>query len=186
MDWFEAKIPGADLEVLVEETDIIGLFTPLYVDTLPYPVIRFLEELADNHAPALAGKRFFVISGCGFPDLSLFEPLFGSCRCFARATGMTWLGGMGYVGAPMLDGKMPEDLGRRGKSIIAGLREALDAVLDGRMVPETAQKAFALVIPRFLFRPLAWYLNRASRKNAARAGTDIHAAPYSGRERSSR
>lgn len=178
IDYLDGKADEGELQRKLKESEIIGLCTPLYVDTLPYPVMALLETLAEEYTTELDGKRFFTIAGCGFPDSTLFQPIFGTCECFARATAMTWLGGMGTGGAPMLDGKSPAELGKRGKAISQGLQLALAAVLDDRSITDEARDSFSLNIPRFLLRPLAWYLNRNAKKDASTKGTNILARPY--------
>lgn len=167
-----------ELKDSLADADILGLFTPLYVDTLPYPVISLLETMADGCRSELRGKRLFTVSGCGFPDFRLFEPVFGTCNSFARATGMVWLGGMGYVATPLQDGRDPADMGKRGLGIIDGLRLALNAVLEGRMIPEEAQQTFAMNVPRFFKYLMPLVGNHAAKKNCKKLGTDIYTRPY--------
>lgn len=168
----------SELTTCLAGAEILGLFTPLYVDTLPYPVISLLEDLANQCKKELEGKRFFTVSGCGFPDLRLFEPVFGTCKSFARATGMVWLGGMGYVATPMQDGRNPADMGGRGQGIVDGLRLALNAVLEGRRIPEEAQQAFAMKVPWFFKYLMPLVGNHAVKKSCKKLGTDVYARPY--------
>ena len=178
IDFHEGKKDIGDLKKALSGTDIIGLFTPLYVDALPYPVIELLENLGAACREELKGKRLYAISGCGFPDFTLFEPVFGACACFARSMEMTWLGGMGYVATPMQDGQDPDKMGKRGQGIITGLQLALDAVLEGRMVTEEAQREFAMHFPRPLLYLFAPFVNILARRSCRKLGTDLYARPY--------
>lgn len=96
IEYFDGGKSFGDLKTILSQSEIIGLLTPLYVDTLPYPVIWFLERLSCELKSELHRKSFFAIGQCGFPDVTLCQPLLGSCRCFAEAIGMNWLGGLGY------------------------------------------------------------------------------------------
>jgi multimeric flavodoxin WrbA len=156
----------ADLKCLVSKNDIIGLITPLYVDTLPYPVIWFMEKLSAELGSELRGKGFFAISQNGFPDITLFEPLLGSCRCFAESTGMQYMGGLGYGGGAIIDGALLEDLGKKGEKITAGFKLALESICRGEKIPSESQEMITMKIPKIFYWPLAVYLNRNARKTA--------------------
>lgn len=159
--------------------DVIGLVSPLYVDTLPSPVIWFLERLAEEFPEELKGKGFFAIGQCGFPDATLCQPLLGSCRCFAAAVKMNWLGGLGYGGGAIIDGLPLETLGGRGRKITAALSLALQDMQKGRTISTEAQDLMAIRIPKLFYRPLAIFLNRRTRKLAKHHGvTDLKRKAY--------
>jgi len=50
----------------VEDTDLIILSFPLYVDSLPAPVIRAMELISERRSER--NTRFAAISNCGFPE----------------------------------------------------------------------------------------------------------------------
>ena len=174
IEYFDGGKSFEDLKAILGQSKIISLVTPLYVDTLPYPVIWFLERLLRELKPELRGKRFFAIGQCGFPDVTLCQPLLGSCRCFAEATGMNWLGGLGYGGGAIIDGALLEDLGSKGKKITAAFKLVLADVIHGRKISSKAQNLLTVKIPIILYRPLAAFLNYKARKTAQKSGiTDL-------------
>lgn len=177
-DFFERKSDIALAAEKINQSDAVALIAPLYVDTLPYPNIWFLEQLYAKHKEKLAGKRFFAVGQCGFPDVTRMEPMLNTCRLFANASGMSWIGGLGYGGGAMLDGKHLEDLGKNGEKITAGLKLAVACALGKDTIPQEAQSLLTLKIPKILFRPLAAFLNRASVKKAREYGTDVRSKPY--------
>lgn len=179
IDYCEQKQSFEKLREIINQSDIIGLVAPLYVDTLPYPAIWFLEELSNKIKEELEGKSFFAIGQCGFPDIKLIEPLIGSCKCFADKTRMKWLGGLSYGGGAILDGAHMEDLGKKGEKITSGLSIALESIIKEEDIPSKAQDLLTIKIPKILYRPLAEYLNFNSRRIAKKNGvTDIERKFY--------
>lgn len=179
IDFYDGKRNFNDLKDIISHCNIIGLVTPLYVDTLPYIAIWFLEELASQLKDELEGKSFFAIGQCGFPDIKLVEPLIESCKCFSHSTQMKWLGGLSYGGGAILDGALMEDLGSKGEKITSGLKVALESIVKGEDIPQKAQDLLTIKIPRILYRPLATFLNFNSRKIAKKNGvTDIERKFY--------
>ena len=179
IEYFDGKKDFDNLKAIISQSDIIGLVTPLYVDALPYPVIWFLEKLSFELKQELSGKSFFAVSQSGFPDIRLFKPLLGSCRCFAEAVGMNWLGGLGYGGGAIIDGALMENLGKKGRKITSGFKLALEDIIQGRKISSKAQDLLTLKIPTFLFRPLAAYLNHMARSTARKEGVkDIKRKVY--------
>ncbi|WP_105615279.1 NAD(P)H-dependent oxidoreductase [Vallitalea okinawensis] len=164
IDFFDEKISLEGLKYNIEKSDMIALVAPLYVDTLPYPVMWFLEKLAADFQTDLRGKNFFAIGQCGFPDITRNEPLIESCRLFAEETGMKWLGGLSYGGGAILNGKLVENLGKEGRKITAAFKLALEDALQGKQISSKSQELITVKIPRILLRPLAAFLNHQSRK----------------------
>lgn len=168
-----------DLKTIICKSDIISLVAPLYVDTLPYPDIWFFEKLCSEFKNELKGKSFFAIGQCGFPDITRCQPLLESCRCFAEATGMKWLGGLAYGGGARLDGAFLENLGKSGEKIISAFRLVVEDVVKGEKISSKSQELMTVRIPKILYRPLAAYLNHMARKNARRYGvTDLSEKVY--------
>jgi hypothetical protein len=172
IDYFKSQ----NIDNLLENitcSDIIALVAPLYADTLPYPDIWLLEKLYNEHREIFKGKSFFSVGQCGFPDVTRIEPLTNTCRHFAQETDMKWLGSLAYGGGAILNGALLEELGKKGKKIIAAFKLALQNVYSGEMIPTEAQDMITLKIPRIMFRPLAAFLNKSSRKLAKEHGTDL-------------
>ena len=178
IDYFDKKV---DLDVLLEmisRTDILCLIAPMYVDSLPYPVLWLMEKLHLEYPDALKGKGFFAITQYGFPDVTLAVPTLGSCRIFAEATGMNWLGSLAYGGGAMLDGAKLEELGAKGQKITAGFKLALEEIFLGNPIPVQAQELLTLKIPKILYRPMAAFLNAKAKKTAREHGIDIRTKAY--------
>lgn len=167
-----------NLQKLIARSEIIGLVSPLYVDALPYPVIHFFEMIASKCSQELRGKSFFAIGQCGFPDVTLLDPLLGSCQCFAGATHMKWLGGLGYGGGPMINGTHLEDLGKKGQKITAAFQLLVENVTNDQPIASAVQTMLGVSVPKLLYRPLAAFLNHNARKEARKLGTDLYRKTY--------
>jgi len=170
IDYYDGKENIAGLKDILEKSDIIGLVTPMYVDTLPAPVIWFLEKLSAGFKNELKDKRFFTISQCGFPDITLLQPPLESCRFFARASGMKWLGGLGYGGGAIINGVFMEDLGKKGKTITTGFKMAVEDIIADKQVRPEVQDVLDIKVPKIAFGPMAFFLNYRTRKLAEKHG----------------
>ncbi|KAB3536038.1 NAD(P)H-dependent oxidoreductase [Alkaliphilus pronyensis] len=179
IDYFKGKSSLEDLEELINNCHIIGFIAPVYVDTLPYPTIWFLEELSKKYGEELKGKGTFAIGQCGFPEIRFCQSVLDACRSFAEDHNMTWLGGLGYGGGAMLDGALLEDLGKKGEKMILAFDYAIDNILKGEKIPAKSQELLTVKIPKILYWPLALYLNYKSRKISLQMGaTNIEEKPY--------
>lgn len=179
MDYFEGKENFEALSKKVTEADVIGIIAPIYVDTLPYPDIWFLEQLERLMKLQLKDKGLFSIGQCGFPDDTRCEPIGDMCKLFALDMEMHWLGGLNYGGGPLINGASLETLGKRGEKITKGFKMALEEMLKGNEIPDSVQKMISLNMPKFLFAPMAAFMNHNAKKTAILKGiTDIAQRPY--------
>ena len=88
---------------LVASADLFVLSFPLYIDSLPAPVIRAFELIAARRAgaPAEAGgqQAMVVVAQCGFPHAEHNAVALEICEHFAGEAGFEWAGGLA-LGAP--------------------------------------------------------------------------------------
>lgn len=177
-DLYEANNNWTSFKNAAGESAVIVLVSPLYVDTLPYPVVRLFEKMCAELRQVLCGKSFFAVGQCGFPDTTMLDPFLGSCRFFAEQAGMKWKGGLGYGGGSMINGAQLENLGKKGSKIIAALELALDDVLNDRAISSAAQNLLAVKIPALLLYPLAAFLNYKARQSAKKHQADLTKKTY--------
>ncbi len=150
-------------------SDLVILAFPLYIDSLPYPVIRALELIADHRSKTgMPGKkRLVAICNCGFPEAEHTDTALAMCRQFARETGIEWAGGLGLGSGGAIDGR---DLNKRG-GMVKNVRRSLDiaagALCQGVAVPEEAIKLMSeRLMPVWLYLLIGgsgW--KRLARKN---------------------
>jgi len=138
---------------LADSSDLIVLAFPLYVDSLPGPLTRFLELAAGRRgrAPDAGKPRLAVIVQCGFPEPHQCDTAVGICRRFAESTGLGWAGAlaMGMGGSLGADpGRMPGG----GRKILDALRMTAISLAGGGDIPDEAKSLFAgPLMPRWLY-----------------------------------
>ncbi len=163
--------PGGldDLVGAVGRADLFVLSFPLYVDSLPAPVIRCLEELAARRPGPPDGKapRFVAIVNSGFPEASQCDTALAICRRFALEAGLPWAGGLALGGGAALDGRPLERAGGMARNVRAALDLAGEALARGESVPEEAVRLMARPLaPRWLYLFMGnWRWKRAARKS---------------------
>ena len=166
------------LEAKIAEAEVVGLATPLYVDSLPAPVTETLEMLARVRAKASSRPRLLAIVNCGFPEAVHTDTALAICQLFGRQAHFDWIGGLGVGGGGMLEGKPLAEQGGRARAITRALALTAEAIAQGKIVPEEAQHLVRrLPIPAWLYRLLA---DRAFRKEAKkhRALDRVSSQPY--------
>jgi multimeric flavodoxin WrbA len=155
----------------VDASDLAVLAFPLYIDSLPAPLIRLLERVAERRVglSPTGTPRLAVIVQCGFPEAHQCDTAVGICRLFAERTGMRWAGALAMGMGGQLGGEFRR-LPGGGKNILDALDMASKALSRGGNIPEEATTLFAKpLIPRWmylLFGNLGWRMQM--RKNRTR------------------
>lgn len=168
-----------ELHAEVAAADLVVLSFPLYVDSLPAPLTRVLELLAERGG--LAGKPLAVLVQCGFPEAWQCDTAVAICRRFADRTGMRW-GGALQMG---MGGSVGEGLDKVPPGGAARVRESLEGAAvglsRGEAVPAEARDVFARpLMPAWLYIAggnLGWRLQM--RKHRARAPIAFRPYPQS-------
>ncbi len=105
----------AQLDALTE-ADLVMLVFPVYVDSLPAPLLGLLEAWRDRRAVAGArrGPRIAAICQCGFPEARHCDVAVEVCRLFAIECGLEWAGHLAFGMGPSVAGRALEQspLGR--------------------------------------------------------------------------
>jgi len=125
----------------IDAVDLVTLAFPLYVDSLPAPVIGSLEQIAihrqnrnQQHKPI-----FTAISNCGFPEATHISNALAVCEIFAEQAGFQWAGGLALGGGHGLGDKPLEEWGERTANIRKALNLAADTLAHGQQVTKEAQ-----------------------------------------------
>ena len=137
----------------IENTDLIVLAFPLYVDSLPAPVTATLERITsyrkDNQSPI----RFAAIANCGFPGANHNNTALAICSEFARQSGLAWAGGLSLgAGEGIVHGVPLHELDNRAIPLKKALDLAAQALADGKPIPRTARDLLAEpIIPSWMY-----------------------------------
>ena len=101
----------------VDAADLVMLAFPLYVDSLPAPVMNALEHIAAHRASQAETKPhqlFAAISNCGFPEPDHNATALAICENFARLTYFNWAGSLALgAGEGMVHGMPLNELDGR-------------------------------------------------------------------------
>ena len=143
----------------VDAADLITLAFPLYVDSLPAPVIEALERVAAHRQGRDPSHRqlFVAIANCGFPEAYQTTTALAICETFARQAGFEWAGALALGGGQMVNGFPLAEGG--GKTIL--MRKALDlaaeALAQGQAIPKAARDGLAKpIIPHWMYWLMSW------------------------------
>ena len=143
----------------IDAADLVTLAFPLYVDSLPAPVIEALEHIAAHRKGHARTHRqlFAAIANCGFPEAYQCNTALAICETFAWQAGFAWAGGMALGGGGMVNGFPMVEGG--GKTIL--MRQALDLAAEGLVqegtIPHAARKGLAKpIIPHWMYWIVAW------------------------------
>ncbi len=137
----------------VDAADLVVLAFPLYVDSLPAPLVRLLELVAGRRrGPVPLGTpRLAVVVQCGFPEAHQCDTAVAICRLFAERTGMHWAGALAMGMGGQLAGGI-EKLPGGGKHLLHALDLAAESLANGGDVSEEAAALFAKpLVPRWMY-----------------------------------
>jgi multimeric flavodoxin WrbA len=143
----------------LEAADLVVLAFPLYVDSLPAPVIAALEKIAAQRLGRSTRQRFTAIANCGFPEASHNAPALAICSEFARQSGFVWAGSLALGGGEGVVHGLPLDqLDGRAIPIKKSLEMAADALSAGESIPAAAGNLLARpAVPSWLYRLFSTY-----------------------------
>jgi NAD(P)H-dependent FMN reductase len=145
----------------VDAADLVLLAFPLYVDSLPAPVISALEQIAAHRAaqPSQHTALFSAIANCGFPEAAHNATALAICAQFARQAGFIWAGGLALgAGEGLVHGAPLTTAGGPAVPIKKALDLAAVALAAGEALPPAAAELLAKpVIPGWLYRLIGQY-----------------------------
>jgi len=160
---------GDDL-VARTAVELVLLVAPLYVDSLPAPVIGAFERMAEGRAGRgeTIAPRLAALVHCGFVEPKQNETAIEICRQFAGASGFEWFGALALGG-----GGIPS------RRVTRVLEEAGDALAKGFPIPpETRRRAERPIMPRLFYILGGNLMWRRSAKRSGVSKEDLLAAPY--------
>jgi multimeric flavodoxin WrbA len=135
------------------QADIIVIASPLYIDSLPYVVIRAMELIAkDRRTKRKPEQRLLGIVNCGFPEAHHNEVALAMLRQFAREAGFQWAGGLALGAGEAIGGRPLLKVKGMARNVIKSLDLVADALVIGKPIPQEAVSKMAkLLMPRWLY-----------------------------------
>ena len=162
----------AELLDAVERADLIMLVFPLYIDSLPFLMMKALELIAGHFdgRPGDDPKGIAAIVNNGFPEAYHNAPAVAICRRFAMDTGMTWMGGLAMGGGEALFRGQPFEKTNRNAPPVDHVKRALDLAADAlanrQLIPVEAINLMKKTpIPIVPFRLWRWLFIRSANQH---------------------
>lgn len=165
----------------LDMADLVVLAFPLYVDSLPAPVISMLEQIADHRKGKFNFARFAAIANCGFPESRHNETALAICSEFTHSAGFEWMGSLALGGGEgLVHGTPLNELDGRALPIKKSLEIAAEALVAGKPIPESALELMAKPsIPNWLYRFIGtWGWKQQARRYDAQ--NRLRSRPYQG------
>ncbi len=165
---------------MVNKADLIILAFPLYVDSLPAPVIKALECIADYRKNLEQPKQqgFTIIVNCGFPEAEQNNIAVSISKVFTKDVGFDWKGGLALGMGGVIHGVPLQDRGGVVRNIVKGLNIAAIALSKGEDIP---QEAIYLLAKRTMPKKLYTMVGNIGWKMQAkkyRARKKMYEKPY--------
>lgn len=86
----------------IMEADILLVVFPLYVDSLPAPLIKALQRIEKAKLTVSNNPMVFAVSNCGFFEATQTKLALKMIRAFAHKVGFSYGYGLGIGAGPML------------------------------------------------------------------------------------
>jgi NAD(P)H-dependent FMN reductase len=130
------RMDDPDFSDPLYRSDILIIAFPLYVDSLPASLMKFLEKyrkgcITGGSTDLAAGKkqRVFAVANCGFHEGLQNGSALEMIGHFCNSAGLSWCGGAGIGTGEMILGikNVPPEAGIR-KPVTEALRKIADAI----------------------------------------------------------
>ena len=160
----------------VNNADLTMLAFPLYVDSLPAPVIAAFEKISTNRSGG--NLKFSAIANCGFPEAHHNDAALAICAEFASQNGFEWLGSLALGGGEgLVHGTPLNEMSGPAIPIKKSLEIAAEALSNGQPIPQSARDLLAKpVIPNWLYKMFGGF---GWKQSAKKFGVkDLSSRPY--------
>ena len=169
----------------VNASDVAIFAAPLYIDSIPAPLIAAMEYLHENRKakkPPKSPLMVALVNG-GFPEPSQSATALAIYQKFATDAGFSWAGGLAYAsGQAAIDSRPLEKIGFLARKVRRSLDLAAAALAGGKPIPGEARVIAAKpIIPVWMFLPvgnLLWWRSRVKDKQVWKG---MRARPYQGK-----
>lgn len=138
----------------VDSSDIIIFAFPLYVDTLPAPVIEIMELIREHNKSRERSKkhRMVAIVNSGFPEPDHNNIAIANCKIFCMETGIDWAGGLAIGGGEAIGGKPLKEVKGMARKVIKALGLTAEALCNGKPVPNKVLELTSKpIVPKWFY-----------------------------------
>jgi multimeric flavodoxin WrbA len=169
----------------VNAADLVVCAAPLYIDSIPAPLIAAMEYLCERRKMEKPGKEqpLVALVNSGFPEPSQSATALAIYRQFAAESGFAWAGGLAFAsGQAAIDGKPLEKAGFMARNARRSLDLAAAALAEGKPVLDEARSLAAKpLVPVWMFLLIGNHLFWRSRVKDRGVWKAIRARPYEGK-----
>lgn len=136
-----------------DRANLVVLAFPTYIDSLPAPVTKALEIMAEHRrGQGDISQQFLAIANCGFPESQHNYTALEICRLFAREAGFSWAGGLALGGGEALNGLPLKEAGWKARNIVKALTVASQALAKDEVIPEEAFELMGKpIVPTWIY-----------------------------------
>ncbi len=163
----------------VDDSDVIVIAFPLYVDAVPFPVVKLMENIAAHRKDnPVKRPRMLAVVNSGFPEAHHSDTALAICRQFAKEAGIEWVGGLALGGGHVINGQPLDKRGGLVKDVRKSLDSAADALVNDRPLPAEAEQLMSKpLLPEWLY---LWMGEAGGKRTAKRNGVlkKINDRPY--------
>lgn len=162
----------------IKDSDYFLVSTPVYVHSLPYPLISVMEQMA--HFTECHRKKMLAVIHCGYPEDVQRKVSFDICESFAGEAGMHWIGGVGYGASPLINGTPLMDAGIFTKWMRRSLDMVWESLSSGNEITAEITKTARKHFPPIPIRILKTLMNMKMKYDYRK--TNLYVKPYSREE----
>lgn len=163
----------------LEESDLLLICTPVYVHSLPYPLLNLLEQLSEKTSVGFwRDKKMLAIIHSGYPKDIQRKASLAICKNFADQMSIEWLGGLGFGGSPIIDGRPLAEVGRFTKWMRRSLDEMSKSIITGNIISDEAKDYAKRHFPGIPLWILKIMLNQRAKSTAKKNGINLYGQPY--------
>lgn len=163
----------------LEGSEIFLIVSPVYVHSLPYPIIHLMERVDDlTHKEFWSDKFMSAVIHNGYPKDIQRKSCKEICYNFSKKMGSNWLGALGFGGSPLIDGKPLEEVGWFTKNMRKSLDEFSKNIINKSKISPKAHKYEKKHFPPIPLHILKFLMNILAKKEAKKKGINLSAQPY--------
>ena len=152
----------------IEHSDIIGIIFPLYVDSIPGPLIQVLEKLGEQKTKR-TDQKIFTIVNSGFPEPHQSQLAVDMIKDFSKEYQANFIGGLTIGAGGVIGGKPIEQIKHRSKRLITALDLAIESLGQTKTLSKKAEKILLKpIFPKILYNIFA---NMSWKKRSKRYGS---------------
>lgn len=172
-----SKTNRQELVEKAKNADLILITFPLYIDSLPAPLVKALEIIKDS---ATGTKKIAAICNSGFPEPKQCLTALDIVKTFTKEKGSNWIGGIAVGGGASLASRKPkklEDHGGMARKLIKSLDLLTKAIAENKPF-EAHMLTTAQPLPAWVYRFLGDYGWKGAAKRRGLHKSDLYAKPF--------